>query len=192
MAQLVEVRWHGRGGQGAKTAGYILAVAAAQQGKQVQAFPEYGAERRGAPMRSYVRISDQPIRLRSAVKSPEIVIVLDETLLETEDVTAGLADGGWLLVNTSASPQEIKAKLKNQNVKVATVDATKISLETIGRNIPNTPMVGALAKVRPDVVSVEGAKAAVRETLGEKLPEKVIQANYAAIERAYEEVQTSE
>ncbi|MBC7287707.1 MAG: 2-oxoacid:acceptor oxidoreductase family protein, partial [Armatimonadetes bacterium] len=131
MAQIVEVRWHGRGGQGAKTAGYILAVAAAHQGKQVQAFPEYGAERRGAPMRSYVRISDKPIRLRSAVKSPEVVIVLDETLLESEDVAAGLVDGGWLLVNSGASPEEIKAKLQREGVKVATVDATKISLEAI-------------------------------------------------------------
>ena len=191
MAQLVEVRWHGRGGQGAKTAGYILAVAAAEQGKRVQAFPEYGAERRGAPMRSYVRISDAPIRLRCAVRSPEVVIVLDETLLETEDVTAGIAEGGAVLVNSAASPQEIKAKLGASNLTVATVDATRISMETIGRAIPNTPMVGALAKVRPDIVSVEGAKAAVRATLGAKLSEQVLQANYEAIERAYEEVQVA-
>lgn len=191
MAQLVEVRWHGRGGQGAKTAGYILAVAAAEQGKQVQAFPEYGAERRGAPMRSYVRISDAPIRLRCAVRSPEVVIVLDETLLETEDVASGVADGGTIIVNSAAAPAEIRAKLGDpHNVRVATVDATRISMETIGRNIPNTPMLGALARVRPDLVSIDGAKAAVRATLGAKLSEAVIQSNYEAIDRAYQEVQT--
>ncbi|MGD9520053.1 MAG: 2-oxoacid:acceptor oxidoreductase family protein [Armatimonadota bacterium] len=190
MAQLVEVRWHGRGGQGAKTAGYILAVAAAEQGKQVQAFPEYGAERRGAPMRSYVRISDAPIRLRCAVRSPEVVIVLDDTLLETEDVTSGLVDGGWVIVNSSASPAEVKSRMGSPNVRVATVDATRISLETIGRNIPNTPMLGALARLRPDLVDLEGAKAAVRATLGGKLSEAVLQSNYQAVDRAYEEVQT--
>ncbi len=190
MAKLIEVRWHGRGGQGAKTASYILAVAAAEQGNQVQAFPEYGAERRGAPMRSYVRISDRPIRLRSPVKSPEIVIVLDPTLLDSEDVAEGVGEGGWILINTGESPAEVRQRLGADGVKIATVDATKISLEEIGRNIPNTPMLGALAKVRPDVVSIDGAKAAVRATLGEKLSEEVIQANYRAIERAYEEVQT--
>ncbi|MCD6352217.1 MAG: 2-oxoacid:acceptor oxidoreductase family protein [Armatimonadetes bacterium] len=190
MAQLVEVRWHGRGGQGAKTAGYILAVAAAEQGKKVQAFPEYGAERRGAPMRSYVRISDGPIRLRCAVRSPEVVVVLDDTLLESEDVASGVVEGGWVIVNTGATPAEAKARMGNPNVRVATVDATKISMETIGRNIPNTPMLGALARVRPDLVGIEGAQAAVRATLGGKLSEAVLQSNYQAIERAYEEVQT--
>lgn len=190
MAQLVEVRWHGRGGQGAKTAGYVLAVAAAEQGKKVQAFPEYGAERRGAPIRSYVRISDAPIRLRCAVRFPEVVIVLDDTLVQSEDVAAGLPEGGLVIVNTGMSPAELSAKLGNTAARVATVDATTISLETIGRNIPNTPMLGALARLRPDLVSVEGAKAAVRQTLGGKLSEAVLQSNYAAIERAYEEVQT--
>ncbi len=190
MAQLVEVRWHGRGGQGAKTAGYVLAVAAAEQGKKVQAFPEYGAERRGAPIRSYVRISDGPIRLRCAVRFPAVVIVLDDTLVQSEDVAAGLPEGGLVIVNTSMSPAELSAKLGNTTARVATVDATTISLETIGRNIPNTPMLGALARLRPDLVSVEGAKAAVRQTLGGKLSEAVLQSNYAAIDRAYEEVQT--
>jgi pyruvate ferredoxin oxidoreductase gamma subunit len=189
MAQLIEVRWHGRGGQGAKTAGYILAVAAAEQGKQVQAFPEYGAERRGAPMRSYVRISDAPIRLRCAVRAPQVVIVLDETLLESEDVTTGLPQGGLIVVNTGASPAEIREKLGNPDLQVATVDATKISLETIGRNIPNTPMLGALARLRPDLVTMDGAKSAVRATLGGKLSQAVLQSNYDAIERAYQEVQ---
>lgn len=189
MAQLVEVRWHGRGGQGAKTASYILAVAAAQQERQVQAFPEYGAERRGAPMRSYVRISDRPIRLRCSVRNPAIVIVLDPSLVESENVADGVGAGGLVLVNTNESPAAIKAKLGNPDVEVATCDANTISLETIGRPIPNTPMLGALAKLRPDVVSVEGAEAAVKYTLGGKLSADVLEKNNQAVKRAFEEVQ---
>lgn len=188
MAKLTEVRWHGRGGQGAKTAGYILAIAAAEAGWNIQAFPDYGAERRGAPMRSYVRISDAPIRLRSGVKNPAIVIVLDATLLGTEDVTAGAADGALVIINTPLAPEAIRPQLKNQNVKLATVDASGISQDTIGRAIPNTPMLGALAKLT-DVVTLEGAKAGARKQLGEKLAAAVIEANMKAIERAYEEVQ---
>ena len=148
MANLTEVRWHGRGGQGAKTAGYVLAVAAAEQGWNVQAFPEYGAERRGAPMRSYVRISDAPIRLRSGIDSPDVVIVLDASLLKSENVTDGLAEGGILIVNTPKSPAEIAEILGNPNAKICTVDASAISIDTVGREMPNTPMLGALAKVR--------------------------------------------
>lgn len=188
MAKLTEVRWHGRGGQGAKTAGYILAIAAAEAGWNIQAFPEYGAERRGAPMKSYVRISDAPIRLRSGVKSPSIVVVLDATLLGSEDVTAGTADGALVIINTPLSPEEIRPQLKNQKVTLATCDATGISLDTIGRAIPNTPMLGALAKLS-DVVTLEGAKAGARKQLGEKLAPAVIEGNMKAIERAYEEVQ---
>jgi len=187
MAKLTEVRWHGRGGQGAKTAGYILAIAAAEAGWNIQAFPDYGAERRGAPMKSYVRISDAPIRLRSGVKNPDIVIVLDATLLGTENVTAGLADDALVIINTPLDPEIVRRQLQNQKVRVATVDASGISQATIGRAIPNTPMLGALAKLT-DVVTLEGAKAGARKQLGEKLAAAVIEANMAAIERAYEEV----
>ena len=188
MAKLTEVRWHGRGGQGAKTAGYVLAVAAAEMGWQVQAFPEYGAERRGAPMRSYVRISDGPIRLRSAIEHPDVVIVLDPSLIETENVLAGLPEGGVVIVNSPNSPKEVSDIIGGANYKVCTVDATSISIDALGRNIPNTPMLGALAKVS-DVVSVEGAKKAVKSQLGGKLSEAVLEGNYKAIERANEEVQ---
>ena len=188
MAKLTEVRWHGRGGQGAKTAGYILAIAAAEAGWNIQAFPDYGAERRGAPMKSYVRISDAPIRLRSGVKSPSIVIVLDATLLGSEDVTVGAPDDALVIINTPLAPDAIRKQLKNQNVKLATVDASGISQDTIGRAIPNTPMLGALAKLT-DVVTLDGAKAGARKQLGEKLAPAVIEANMKAIERAYEEVQ---
>jgi len=191
MAQLTEVRWHGRGGQGAKTASYILAVAAGEQGWRVQAFPEYGSERRGAPMRSYVRISDRPIRLRCAVAEPEIVVVLDSTLIGTEDVAAGVSSGGTILVNTDQDPAEVKQRLGvPEDVKVGTVDATSIAMDTIGRPIPNTPMLGALAQVS-DLVSVDSAKAAAAQTLGKKLAPAVLEGNYKAIERAYEEVKVA-
>ncbi len=187
MAQLTEVRFHGRGGQGAKTAGYILAVAAAEEGWNLNAFPEYGAERRGAPMRSYVRISDEPIRLRSSVETPDIVIVLDDTLLSTESVTEGMADDDILIVNTDQSPEEIREQLDNPNVQLHVVDATGVAMDTIGRPIPNTPMLGAMAKT-VDLVSVEALKAAVEDRLGGKLSQAAIESNYAALDRAYEEV----
>jgi pyruvate ferredoxin oxidoreductase gamma subunit len=190
MAKLTEVRWHGRGGQGAKTASYVLAIAAAEQGWQVQAFPEYGAERRGAPMKSYVRISDAPIRLRCSVLHPQIVVVLDPTLLGSENVTDGLEDDAIVIVNTSDAPELVRSKLAKQNLKVCTVDASQISQETIGRNIPNTPMLGALAKVS-DVVTVAGAQQAVRNQLGSKLSEAVLEGNNQAIQRAYEEVKVA-
>jgi len=186
---MTEVRWHGRGGQGAKTAGYILAVAAAEEGWQVQAFPEYGAERRGAPMRSYVRISDGPIRLRSGITNPEIVIVLDPSLLESENPAEGIAEDGIIIVNTADSPAETRQRLGNPAAQVWTVDASRISQDTIGRNMPNTPMLGALAKVS-DVLNLEGARAAIRKQLGGKLSEKIIEANFEAVQRAYDEVQS--
>jgi len=190
MANLTEVRWHGRGGQGAKTAGYVLAVAAAEQGWQVQAFPEYGAERRGAPMRSYVRISDQPIRLRSGIEHPNVVIVLDESLLEAENVTDGLIEDGLLLINTSHTADEFRQYLGDGKLKLCIVDASAISLDTIGREIPNTPMLGALAKVS-DLLDLEGTLAAVEKSLSKKLPPAIIEANKKAIQRAYEEVQVA-
>ena len=190
MAKLTEVRWHGRGGQGAKTAGYVLAVAAAQQGWTVQAFPEYGAERRGAPMRSYVRISDAPIRLRSGIDNPDIVIVLDPSLIATESVLSGLPDGGLLIINTDQSPQEVAESLGNPNVKLYTVNASAISVDTIGRDIPNTPMLGALAKVS-DLLELDITLKAVEEQLSGRLPAPVVEGNKAAIRRAYEEVQVA-
>lgn len=189
MAQLTEVRFHGRGGQGAKTAGYILAVAAAEEGWNINAFPEYGAERRGAPMRSFVRISDEPIRLRSSVHSPDVVVVLDDTLLATQNVTEGMADDGILIVNTDQTPDEIRAQLENPNVTVYVVDATQVAMETIGRPIPNTPMLGAMVRAA-DLVPLESLKRAVDVRLGGKLSQAAIESNYAALDRAYEEVHT--
>jgi pyruvate ferredoxin oxidoreductase gamma subunit len=187
MAQLTEVRWHGRGGQGAKTAGYVLAVAAAEEGWNIQAFPEYGAERRGAPMRAYVRISDAPIRLRSGVRSPDVVVVLDDTLLATENVAEGMEPGGILIVNTNEAPDAVRAQIGNDDVKLFVVDATQIAMDTMGRNIPNTPMLGALARAS-DLVSLDAVKRAVERQLGGKLSQAVLEGNFQAIGRAYEEV----
>ena len=189
MAQLTEVRFHGRGGQGAKTAGYILAVAAAEEGWNINAFPEYGAERRGAPMKSYVRISDAPIRLRSGVRHPDIVVVLDDTLLATENVTEGMTESGVLVVNTDQTSDEIRTQLANPDVTVYVVDATQVAMDTIGRPIPNTPMLGAMAKAA-DLIPVASLKRAVDVRLGGKLSQSAIESNYAALDRAYEEVHT--
>jgi len=186
-SDMVEIRWHARGGQGSKTAATLLAYVALAEGKHGQGFPDYGPEREGAPMRAYTRISSQPIRIHSAVYTPDLVVVLDPTLLDSVKVTDGLKDDGALIVNTPASPAEIRKKTGLTTGKVY-CDATSISIDALGRNIPNTPMLGALAKVS-DVVSVEGAKKAVKSQLGGKLSEAVLEGNYKAIERANEEVQ---
>jgi pyruvate ferredoxin oxidoreductase gamma subunit len=190
MEGMKEVRWHGRGGQGAKTASYILAVAAAEQGWQVQAFPEYGAERRGAPMKSYVRIADRPIRLRSGVTEPEVVLVLDSTLIGP-DIVAGLPEDGIILINGHQDPATVKQQLGlNAQTTVGVVDASAIAMDTIGRPIPNTPMLGALAKVS-DLVTLDAAAAAVKRTLGKKLSPAVLEGNNEALKRAHEEVQVA-
>jgi len=189
MPQLTEVRWHGRGGQGAKTAGYVLAVAAAEEGWNIQAFPEYGAERRGAPMRSYVRMSDGPIRLRSGVRSPNIVLVLDDSLLATENVTDGMTLEGVLIVNSDKDVETVRKLIGNAEVKLFVVNATQIAMDTIGRPIPNTPMLGALARAT-GLVSLDAMKRAVDRRLGGKLSPAAIEANYAAIQGAYEEVKS--
>lgn len=187
MAQLTEIRFHGRGGQGAKTAGYILAVAAAEEGWNINAFPEYGAERRGAPIRSFVRISDEPIRVRSSVRRPDVVVVLDDTLLATQNVTEGMADEAILIVNTDQTPDEIREQIENKNVQVYVVDATQIAMDTIGRPIPNTPMLGAMVGAA-ELVPLQSLKDAVDTRLGGKLSQAAIDSNYAALDRAHEEV----
>ena len=140
-------------------------------------------------MRSYVRISDGPIRLRSGITNPEIVVVLDPSLLESENPAEGIVEDGIIIVNTSDSPAEIRERLGNPSAQVYTVDASQISQDTIGRNMPNTPMLGALARVS-DVLDLEGARQAIRKQLGGKLSEKIIEANFEAVQRAYDEVQS--
>ena len=143
----VEIRWHGRGGQGAKTAALLLADVSFKAGKYVQGFPEYGPERMGAPITAYDRISDQPIRVHSNIYDPKYVVVVDETLIEIVDVTKGLREDGAILINTARPKEEIIPHLKGYKGKVYTVDARKIAMETLGKNFPNTPMLAAIVKV---------------------------------------------
>jgi len=188
MQDITEIRWHGRGGQGAKTAALLFATLALGEGKHVQGFPEYGPERMGAPVRAFNRLSKEPIRLHSGVTDPDFVVVLDPTLIEKAGVTEGLKKEGKILINTSFSPKEIKDKI-GFNGNVATVDASKISKETIGRDIPNTPMLGALVKVA-GLIQFERMLKELESELKKKFSSKpeVVEGNIKAIKRAYEEV----
>ena len=187
MKDLLEIRWHGRGGQGAKTAAQFLAEAALDLGSAIQAFPEYGPERAGAPIRTYTRIANQKINIHSPVTSPDIVVVIDPTLLETIDVTDGLGDEGILLVNTTESVSAIREKTKYKKGKVAVCDATKISLDTLGIPMPNTPMLGALLKVKL-IVPMEKLEEKVQKKFLKKIGPEKTEANIKAIKRAFEEV----
>lgn len=190
MKDLTEIRWHGRGGQGAKTAALLFGDAALASGKYIQAFPEYGPERMGAPVASFNRLSSKPILIHSSVTNPDVVVVLDPTLIETIDVTDGMSGGGVLIVNTERAPAEVAKDCKVMTgIKVFTVDASKISKETIGRDIPNTPMLGALIKATGILdfkEMLEDTKAKLTKKFKSK-PE-VIEGNVKAIERAYNEV----
>jgi len=188
MGDLFEIRWHGRGGQGAKTAALLFGEVLAASGKYIQAFPEYGPERMGAPIQSFNRISSLPITLHCGVEKPNVVVVLDSSLLDTVDVSGGLSEDGTLLVNTDEEAIVLKKKLGFKG-KVFTLDASKISRETIGREMPNTPMMGALVKAT-GLVNLETVLQKARITLEEKFRDKpeVIEGNIRAIERAYQEV----
>ena len=147
MENQIEIRWHGRGGQGTKTASLLLADAAFNTGKYIQGFPEYGPERMGAPITAYNRISDNPITVHSNIYEPDYVVVVDDTLLETVDVTAGLKTNGAIVINTTKSEDYLKSVLKGYEGKVYTIDARKVSTEALGRYFPNTPMLAAIVKV---------------------------------------------
>ncbi len=187
MEGLVEIRWHGRGGQGAKTGAQILAEVFFEQGYHIQAFPEYGAERSGAPMKAFDRLSKEEILLHCQVEHPDIVVVIDPTLLTAVNVTEGLKESGALVVNTPHAPAKIKEELGLKTQKVYAVDATKIALEEIGINTPNTPMLGALAKIIGEV-PLEKFEEHFRSKFATKLTEEKIAANLRAMRRGYEEV----
>ncbi len=187
--QMTEIRWHARGGQGAKTAAMFLAEAVLAKGKYGQGFPEYGPERRGAPMRGFTRISDVPIRRHCMIENPGIVIVLDSSLLDSPaaGVAAGTGAGTVFIVNTVETPSAIAAKLGVKGAVVHTVDATGIALDAIGRPIPNMPMIGALLAVN-DMMTVEELKSALVEQLGSKFSQVVIDGNLDAVDRANKEL----
>lgn len=186
---LLEIRWHGRGGQGAKTAALLFADAAVETGKYIQAFPEYGPERMGAPVFAFNRVSDKPILQHCGIKEPDIVVVLDPTLMESIDVTEGLGKDGIILVNTQKTAEEIKKQLKITSQKVYVVDASKIAKDILKRDIPNTPMLGALIKVSK-LLEFEPMLGSVEGRLHHKFPTRpdVVDGNIKAIRRAYEEV----
>lgn len=184
---ITEIVWHGRGGQGAKTAATLLAEVALTEGKFGQGFPEYGPERMGAPMRGYTRISSEPITLHCAVQNPNIIVVLDETLIGNVDICGHMPDDGIVIVNTKLSAADMRKKLGVSKGKVFTVDATGIAIDTIKRPIPNTPMLGALVKTA-GVIELETVRADMRHKFEKKFSEEVIQGNLDAIDRAYKEV----
>ena len=188
MNDLIEIRWHARAGQGAVTASKLLAETALLKGKYIQAMPEYGPERTGAPLRAYSRISDAPIEVHNNIVNPSIVVVLDETLLATVNVLEGIADDGLVLLNTVKTADAVRKELKvPQEIKVAVVDATGIALNTIKRDIPNTPVVGALAKIT-EVVTVDALKDNLIKSFGKKFSQDIIDANLASVDQAVQEV----
>ena len=188
MPQMTEIRWHARGGQGAKTGSLLLAQAAAMEGMYSQGFPDYGPERMGAPMRGFTRISDEPIRVHCAISEPGMVGVLDDTLLSSVDVVSGTpADGGLIVVNTVKSSADVRSELKLEGRNVFTVDATGIAIDEIGRPIPNAPMLGALIKVS-DLLSLEAITKQIKKKFSHGFRPEVLEGNLRAIQRAYEEV----
>ena len=189
MDNMIEIRWHGRGGQGAKTASLLLADAAFNTGKYIQGFPEYGPERMGAPITAYNRISDKPITIHSNIYEPDYVVVVDDTLLEVVDVTAGLKEEGAIVINTTKSADYLKSVLKGYKGNVYTIDARKISEEALGRYFPNTPMLAAIVKVS-GIMSDEDFIKDMEGSFKHKFAKKpeVIEGNMKAIELALKEV----
>ena len=189
MKDLIEIRWHGRGGQGAKTASLLLADAAFNTGKYIQGFPEYGPERMGAPITAYNRISTKPITIHSNIYEPDYVVVVDDSLLESVDVTAGLKEDGAIVINTTKNGDEIKASLKGYHGDIYTIDARKISLETLGKYFPSTPMLAAIVHVT-GIMNDEDFLADMEGSFKHKFAKKpeVIEGNMKAIEIALKEV----
>ena len=190
MGKVVEIRWHGRGGQGAKTASLLLADVAFNTGKYIKGFPEYGPERMGAPITAYNRISDDRLTIHCNIYEPDFVVVVDDSLLDCVDVTAGLKEDGAIIINTTLTPDEIRPKLKGYAGRVCTIDAKTISVETLGRYFPNTPMLGAVVKVSgvmPEQEFLDDMVESFKHKFAKK-PE-VVEGNIAALTRSMKEVQ---
>ena len=190
MNDLIEIRWHGRGGQGAKTASLLLADAAFNTGKYIQGFPEYGPERMGAPITAYNRISTKPITIHSNIYEPDYVVVVDDTLLESVDVTAGLKKTGAVVINTTKDSEYLKKHLNGYEGEIYKIDARKISMETLGKYFPNTPMLAAIVKVS-NVMTDEEFLNDMQGSFKHKFSKKpeVIEGNMKALEMALKEVE---
>ena len=189
MSDLIEIRWHGRGGQGAKTASLLLADAAFNTGKYIQGFPEYGPERMGAPITAYNRISSSPITIHSNIYNPDYVVVVDDTLLESVPVTDGLKEEGAIIINTTKDANYLRSVLKGYNGAIYSIDARKVSMETLGKYFPNTPMLAAVVKVSkimPEEDFTKDMIGSFRHKFAKK-PE-VIEGNMKALEMAMKEV----
>ena len=189
MNNLIEIRWHGRGGQGAKTASLLLADAAFNTGKYIQGFPEYGPERMGAPITAYNRISNEPITIHSNIYEPDYVVVVDDTLLESVDVTAGLKETGAIVINTTKDNEYLKKVLNKYNGDIYKIDARKISIDALGKYFPNTPMLAAIVKVSNIMGEAEFLED-MKSSFGHKFAKKpeVIEGNMKALEMALKEV----
>lgn len=189
MEKMIEIRWHGRGGQGAKTASLLLADAAFNTGKYIQGFPEYGPERMGAPITAYNRISDKPITIHSNIYEPDYVVVVDDTLLSSVPVTDGLKKEGAIVINTTKTPEELKKLLKGYEGNIYTIDARKVSIEALGKYFPNTPMLAAIVKVT-GIMTDEELLADMKNSFKHKFAKKpeVIDGNMKALELALKEV----
>jgi len=189
MDKLVEIRWHGRGGQGAKTAALLLADVAFETGRYVQGFPEYGPERMGMPITAYNRIADEKIRVHSNIYDPNFVVVIDDTLIEVANVAKGVKEGGAILINSKKSREEIGAMLGDYDGRYVVIDAERISVDTIGKNFPNIPMLSALVKIAgimDESEFVTGIETSFQHKFASK-PE-VIAGNMAAVKQTLEEV----
>ena len=189
MKGLTEIRWHGRGGQGAKTAALLLADVCFSTGAEVQGFPEYGPERMGAPITAYNRISEKPIRVHSNIYDPDYVVVVDETLIEDIDVTAGLKEDGAIIINTAKSPEEMRPLLRGYKGRVCTIDARKVSIATLGKYFPNSPMLAATLKVT-GLMDIDAFLKEMETSYAHKFATKpeVIKGNMDALKMALEEV----
>lgn len=190
MNDLIEIRWHGRGGQGAKTASLLLADAAFNTGKYIQGFPEYGPERMGAPITAYNRISTRPITIHSNIYEPDYVVVVDDTLLESVNVTAGLKKTGAIVINSTKDNEYLKEKLKEYEGEIYKIDARKISLETLGKYFPNTPMLAAIVKVS-QIMTDEDFLNDMQGSFKHKFAKKpeVIEGNMKALEMSLKSVE---
>ena len=190
MGKMVEIRWHGRGGQGAKTASLLLADVAFSSGMYVQGFPEYGPERMGAPITAYNRVGNEPIRVHSNIYEPNFVVVVDETLIKAIEVEKGLKEGGAIIVNSERSPEELRAELRGYTGRLYTCNARKISEECLGKYFPNTPMLGAVVKVSELIPEAEFIKN-MEESFKHKFSTKpqVLEGNMCALKRSMDEVE---
>lgn len=187
MVEIIEIRWHARAGQGAITAANTFAAVIGDLGKYVQAYAEYGAEKRGAPVVAFTRISESPILIHCGVRNPYVVAVLDPSLLKQVDISEGLLEDGIIIINSILSAEDIRKGLNLGKRRIYLLDATKIAMEELNRNIPNAPLLGAMVKALK-LIEIESFMQRFQATLPKKFPRDLIKSNLTAVKRGYEEV----